>query len=635
MDTVVFRIHNPDKYPICLKAIQRLKDLKGTMLVQDTPEMHGVTSFHKAFFNKGKDSFQFMAYRSKLHLPSSSGGVMLSYDQSRKFISIECSLPKFYFGNNVCEIIPPMVSKYYKAGKTNMAELNAKFWRVVMKMSVRRIVRELTENLERPVDYCDVQLARWDICFNQVFANMADAKHYLDSIGRVSAPRIQEGNSTMKYLNGNVTFQTENYYFKVYHKGTEFTKTGKPQIIKTFEELNGRVVFDREGKAYTKGRIISEGNNLELSLNNLDKLQTYADKILRYELEATSKLMSYEFNTKLLKWRAGAYQRLNNIVFYIMREENQAIIYNLTTTYRTWADGKANATKPKFSMYTTEYYLPLRVIKPKLDENEDGDIRTLVEHPKTIKRIEKLLRCMSALRTKYLITDKPMLKFVYKFLVAEKSKERMFFLDTPVVRNDFEQDGKQYYNYLPVVDAENAILKDSIPVGVHYDGPVMSLLEAAPVEQRLSLNNMVCCISKHQKLMKALQFELLPEVKNIELLCKQYNQNIDQKIGIKGSKKEQKMHVNQMKTLFMAFKHDTWDDLRRSGNVSRQTLYNWKKKCEKLLGFAKTTNYISNIDLSGVARSPSTLYSSHYTRMLFDDDVLSLFLQNTPQLFLI
>ncbi len=611
------------------------------LMVEDSPELKGVTSFRKALFNKEKDTFRLMAYNAKLFIPSSSGGIQLRYDESQKFIQFDFSLPKFFFGNNVCELIPPMSSKRYYRSQIGMAELCLQYWYNAMKYAFKKILFDLTRGLENVKYWGDVQLFRWDIAFNQIFNSKHDAMHYLDSVGRVSAPRITDGRKT-RFDNGNVTFQTENYYFKVYHKGTDFAHTGASQIRKTFQDFGGRVVFssqtvhnkmlgsfDLKTETHVRGNLLSEGSNIELSMQQIDNLQSYSDRILRYEFEATSKYMSYAYNTRCAKYKMPGYVKLRRIVNYVARDENISLYNALQVRYRG-QDGNLYKKKDKLLLFEVEYYLPWTFFDTK---TENRGV-TKVENIQTIKRIEKLLRYYRLLDVQFMLKGQEVIKKVHKWLESEKSKEHRFFFDEPLEPVIVENNGDETIELQPVKNAQYAIDKNAIPFGVHYDGPVMSILEKVPNDQRLTKKLMLLCLAKHNELFRVLQFQQLPEVKEIELLVKKYNQHIATLPRVKGEKRKQKMNVRQMKLLFRAFKHDTWDDIRRGGDVSRKTLYNWKKKCQELLGFSTEQNFISGVDLSGVARDPETLYSRHYDELHMINNPLSLFLQNTKQLLL-
>lgn len=641
MDTVAYRLHNLHNYPVTVKSVEKLKGGKGLILIEDTPDLIGERSLRKATFNKDHDSIRLLAYTTKLFIPSSSSKIILRYDETQQFIHFEFSLPKFFFGNNVCELIPPIQSRHYNRSDVDMYKLCSQYWFNAMKFAFKKIIFELTNGLESVKYWGDVELFRWDIAFNQIFNTRKDAMHYLDSVGRVSAPRIRDGNKG-KFDNGNVTFLTENYYFKVYHKGTDFARTGASDIRKIFEEYGGKIEYHRnpnqdnfinqltmQHETYVKGNLLPENSNIERSIRMIPELQEYSDRILRYEFEAKSKFMSYAYNTRLAKVKMPAYRKLQRLVNYVCRDENIRLWQWLKDgIYYRSMGGKLSKSKDKLTIFETEYWLPAQFFDP----NSDSRDRFKVDNIQQIKRIEKIIKSHYELNRKYLLKDMPMIKQVHKFLESEKSREHRFFFDDPLTVETRVYGDEERDEIVPVKNAQLAIMREDVPHR-NYEGPIMHLMEKVPKDQRLSPSLFRCCIEKFNELFKCLQFENLPELKEFELMCHEYNKHIAQMPTVNG-KRKQKVNVRQMKMLFRAFKHDTWDDLRRSGDVSRKTLYNWRKRFTEIFNTNKTINFIGSCDLTNVSRDPSTLYSRHYDDFYINNNPLALFISNTFQLTL-
>jgi hypothetical protein len=624
-----------------MKAIEQLKGGRGVLLIEDTPDLIGQPSLRKATFNKDRDTIRLLAYTTKLFIPSSSSKIIVRYDETNQFVHFEFSLPKFFFGNNVCELIPPIQSRHYNRSDVDMYHLCTQYWYNAMKYAFKKIIFELTAGKENVKYWGDVELFRWDIAFNQIFNTKRDALHYLDSVGRVSAPRIRDGNKG-KFDNGNVTFLTENYYFKVYHKGTDFARTGAQDIRKTFEDYGGKIervskanqdyfthVVTMQHETYVKGNILPDNSNIELSMRTIPQLQEYADRILRYEFEAKSKFMSYAYNTRLAKIKMPAYRKLQRLVNYVCREENIRLWQWLKDgIYYRSMNGKLSKKKDKLTIFSTEYWLPAQFFDTEIDSRD----RFMVTNIQQIQRIEKVIKSHNELDRKYLLKDIQMIKQVHKFFESEKSKEHRFFFDDPVTMESVVYGNEERNEYFPVKNAQLAIMKEDVPHR-NYEGPVMHLMEKVPKDQKLSPSLFRCCIEKFNELFKCLQFEKLPELKEFEVMCKEYNKHVASMPAVNG-KRKQKVNVRQMKMLFRTFKHDTWDDLRRSGDVSRKTLYNWRKRFTDIFNTNKTINFIGSVDLTNVSRCPETLYSRHYDDFCINNNPLVLFMSNTYQLTL-
>src|ERR1035438_4888889 len=104
----------------------------------------------------------FINYNENLILPSSASGINDMIDNEKNFIRFEFSIPKILFANNVCEVIPPIQTKYYSANNTSMLGLCSVYWYKLLKIAFRKVIRELTNGVVN-FSWCDVELSRLDI----------------------------------------------------------------------------------------------------------------------------------------------------------------------------------------------------------------------------------------------------------------------------------------------------------------------------------------------------------------------------------------------------------------------------------------------------------------------------------------
>lgn len=585
MDTIVYKLHNVHRYPIVVKSVQDLEGGKGKLKVPDVPEVTTAKTFRDAWFNLQRDSWFIMQYNVKAELPSFASGININYDKQQDIIKFEFSIPKFFFANNVVEVIPSMHSKYRDASKTAMWDL-AKFWYKIIRLMPRKIVHDLTGGKEA-LNLRDVQVSRLDICFNQIFDNDADAHHYFDALTRVKAPRLSDG-SHSEYKDETFSVLSKRYYFKIYKKGVEFDKNGYNQITKQFED-------------YLKKGLLYDNCPIDMSFKSLKNLQSYAHRILRYEFEAKEPFLAYAFCTRLKKKHIPQYRELVRMVNYVMRDENVPLLKNVKVRYRD-DSGKLHYKKPELLLCEVEYYLPYQYF----DADDDRIGEQQVFKPSLVKRIANILQCQTSLKRKYFIMNYRQLKSVHKLLIKEESKAHDFFLECDEL------------------NAEKAILKPADHHDVHYDVDAMTLLQETPQAQKFSIGLLYECILKHNSLFNKFQMENLPDSKTIELLAEEYNGAFGRKGG--------KVNKNQLKLILQNLKHHSWDELRKMGHWDRSTLYRWQKKLEKVLGYGKDINFTTGINLINVSRHLPTLYFRHYNEMLSVNSPLSLFLQNTQLL---
>lgn len=102
------------------------------------------------------------------------------------------------------------------------------------------------------------------------FLSKDDALEYLAQLQKVKKKWTRD-NSNLSNWKTTMMFKTNDYSFKVYHKGSEFKKNDRKQIVKT------KLKYD------------------------VDHLQEFADRILRYEFTIRNAYTSYLFMSRLFR----------------------------------------------------------------------------------------------------------------------------------------------------------------------------------------------------------------------------------------------------------------------------------------------------------------------------------------------
>ena len=109
----------------------------------------------------------------------------------------------------------------------------------------------------------EVEVTRIDLCFNQIHPTKSDALEYLKVLKRRSILGANARNKR-EYGQETVMWTFKNYSFKVYHKGSEF-------------EVNDSNQLRKKNEYYQK----TESNYKSF---NIDSMQQFTDRILRYEI---------------------------------------------------------------------------------------------------------------------------------------------------------------------------------------------------------------------------------------------------------------------------------------------------------------------------------------------------------------
>ncbi|PQJ12863.1 hypothetical protein CJD36_003720 [Flavipsychrobacter stenotrophus] len=598
MDTVVYKLHRASKYELILAAVTDLEK-QGKGIVQVPQSENKEIKYDEAWMNLKLGTIFFFNYNTKIKIPSSSTGIMITHDKQKDLIKFEFSIPKFLFANNVVEVIPAFTSKHYKPYDQGMINLCARFWYKVIKMIFTRVIFELTAGTAGKFRWEDVQISRLDIAFNQIFQNKEDALFYLESMKQV---RVPKGGKDFVLYDSSITYNNPRYYWKIYHKGADFRATGRNGIITTMKEYHNPLTGVIKDKADKWGEQIGTAainkptdlnmSMLEMSYDNIDELELYADRILRYELEARGGLMSYLFNRHLKKHKVEGYQALWRAVFYIMEDSNYAIARDVETRYvDIWGVPSKKYTK---SFVTKTHYLPAGHFKD--SENLHG--MQPVHDPQQIKRIDKITRCRYFLEKKYGLKDIYMIKKLNKFLDREQGRYHQFFIKVDSVD---AADGNNQMNY------------DDDGVQVH---DFIDIFDTTDQRQKFSLSLLKILIKKHNHLFTHFQFDKLPVPSEISMKVKEMNYRHDATISTEKEKAKYKMRESQVQMIFQLLKTQTWDDIKRSKVFDRKTVYNWQQRIKKIQGLENSINFTEREFTDSIVKDCAKLYFRHYGEML-------------------
>ena len=609
MDTVVYKLHNASKYPLILFAVTDMdKKGKGLVKVPYDPE-NPLPVFKEGWMNLKLGTLFFFNYNIKLKIPSSSTGIMVTHDQQKDLIKFEFSLPKFLFANNVCEVIPPFASKYYNPDitKQNLVNLCAKFWHSMIRLMFKKVIFEMTAGTEANFYWTDVQISRFDVSLNQIFDNKADALFYLDAQRKIRLPNFSESKFS-NYATG-IAFKSEHYYWKIYHKGADFRHSGRQQIINTFSEYHKDA---RTGINSRKGVPTNNRNEpmLKLAMDNLDNLENYADRILRYELECGGRLMSYLFNRNLKKKRISEYKPLYRAVFYIMSDQNFAFLRDVQTVYKdVW--GRTSKT-PMKDYITRTHYIPEKHV---LGDKSDSPYRLLkvIDH-EYIKRIDRIKKAYRLLQKKYGIKDFLELKKLNKYLSDEQNKHHQFFIEVDTC--------DAYRGYAHNLHDDDGVLRD-----------YQDLFDKTESKQRFSVSLLVCLIKKFNGLYTQFQFAKLPDYQARTLLIKEANVRHDGGLCTE-KKKKYKMRPSHIQAVFDLKEQYSWAELSKSGKYSRKTIHNWKTAISELTELDKNVNFIESDFMATFPTDIKQAYKKHYYEMMSLSSPLSKFVNRQPILML-
>jgi hypothetical protein len=179
-----------------------------------------------------------------INLPSHNYDIHYRVFENR--VDIEFSLPKLIYGTNTFEL-----TNHYLSGNNSLTPYGA------LVKSVKYFFNYFFPTIK--INYGAVVLNRWDLCFNQIFKDKEESLKALHYIKLKHSKKTDTQNYETSFISLSKT-----KYFKIYHKGSEFTK----HDLKKFKS------------------------------DQLNRIQTFADSILRFEKKITAKNINYFYVTK-------------------------------------------------------------------------------------------------------------------------------------------------------------------------------------------------------------------------------------------------------------------------------------------------------------------------------------------------
>jgi hypothetical protein len=254
IDSVIFRVNNLRENEALILYLESLGGGKAaTDKALDEPLKPSREIFIKRYFTdfaSGKTYSRGYSGFVKSHHYNAAFYINTDAD----WVEFNVSLPKYYFGTNVLQLVDHYNDKNYLHFRNNefwnCKQVAFKAFRLILN---RFLTGELMGLLDGKKQF--IELRRIDFCFNLVFRTKSDAQYYLNELKSVRRKKFSTTSAVQTNYYSGLYFPSRDYTVKVYHKGTEFKKHD----------------FNKIKKRY--GRDVAQ------------KLGSLADCILRYEVE--------------------------------------------------------------------------------------------------------------------------------------------------------------------------------------------------------------------------------------------------------------------------------------------------------------------------------------------------------------
>lgn len=352
VDTIILRIHDLRKHRDLVRFVNI--NFKGSSKYTAVIPKDEADEFTKSplvdeklmidYFRNSKTGTHLVRYKSQDRLNTSGHYYFHAYEnRDRDYLEFNFSVPKYKWGTNILVFARHMWDKdfvYYNHSSLKY-NLNESF-DLIISFIKYFFLREFADQCL--IDYTCVEVNRIDLAYNQVFHCKENALEYLEYQKEIRRKHSRSNVESFREYPTSLMYKTKRYSIKIYHKGSEYTKTDK----KEHKKINKVKGYD-----YFK----------------IDELQAIADKILRYEVTFRSSMLSYLYNNTLFRTNCPIHQARYEVYKKVesIKAKNDKIAERL---------GLIDSPKNKERYKKTHPYLP---VDPK-EEKVHKSMKKLISH---------------------------------------------------------------------------------------------------------------------------------------------------------------------------------------------------------------------------------------------------------------
>lgn len=564
VDTIHINLHNLQKnydvYNWIIRdgnngVIKYDVNIDGKKMYDTGLETGGLLSRQVKVYPEAEKSTEVLRIHTRYE-PSSHYSVIVEVHPKRDLIKFNFSIPKYFYGHNIAQAVQNTNERDFQFIRGNTDSFDYQ-----IEESHQRIITYIksffyTEFAGVDIDWCDVEICRMDICYNQFFNNKQDALFYLDMQKKIPKKFARRDNQNVTAYRTSIFYYSRDYSVKIYHKGSEYEKNDSRE-------------HDRANKKYHKKHGIN--------LYDVQYLQETADRILRYEITFRKDYLNYIFNTRLFRKKSKQFQQFKAVY---------NAMHSLHTISKTEAQNRLlhnvdPKEKPKYAVMDWDN------IKPIYDEFKAVKI-TDANGSETYNICDYIgvyyKKCTADKLTKHMIVSS-INKFYDDFGNLLSRGRRIYLKLDQKEMDDFINDNRSNVNFLHTVDYIPLTKELCIELGKR----LKKFCNDFKVNERDNLGTLIRNIHQHND-----EIDVINKNKKSMLpLSKQST-----------FKTKKKIDVNRMSFILVALEAHPLHELRDMLHLNDQAFYRLKKDLETI-GIDK--NSINNI-----VPIPTRLDFSHY-----------------------
>lgn len=296
------------------------------------------------FIDEGKVKDINMKINGSYRVPSSFSDVAFTVNENGSFIDFEFSIPKYIYGHSLAEFIPQQGSdlRYHEVNNLFNFSTQKKYLHKRLNNFIDTFFSDLCGHFG--VDMLPnkkyIEIRRLDICYNQYFKSKSDALGYLDEQRKLHLKRRKRqkhASETNNYTTTLAFTASNGSYFKIYHKGTEYSKTDGDlrkhiELNKAFiDSLNLKEKYQKIYDEHQKeiwALFLAKGKDEVFVLKDktkedirevvrkiyeripykVDFLKEQMDLVLRYEISLKTDFFSNMYKSKIFRTGSEKYK---------------------------------------------------------------------------------------------------------------------------------------------------------------------------------------------------------------------------------------------------------------------------------------------------------------------------------------
>jgi hypothetical protein len=299
-DTVEIRLHNINlKYQSVLEYIinnhvQKSARFQTYLTNEELQQFKEYPQFIRTIQNGKNNSTSTQKY--DIFVPSSHYHIATCYNSSRDFLMFNVSIPKYLYGNNIAQYLDSVLNRDFSLFDASKLDFHKKKLYSKLVNFINLFFK--SEFPGNDFDWQDIEIYRFDICYNQIFNTKEDALKYLDYQKKLSKRHERQSSDIIRDFKTSIDYKGKLFYYKIYHKGSEYETVGDKKEHKKVNANLLKEIDKIKEQSPEKYEFLKNDLNFRKEFFDIDYLQKLSDRILRYEISLTKNFFSYYLFTK-------------------------------------------------------------------------------------------------------------------------------------------------------------------------------------------------------------------------------------------------------------------------------------------------------------------------------------------------